>query len=182
MSLTPLLPLFHAFNRKYFDGSLSNGSQPLMSLRWSDKRLRRTAGFYRRGPGVVGDKGCEIVLSRPLLTPLPGSATESTLCHEMIHAWIDLVLDVREGHGHNFCKRMALINAVQNGFQVTVRHQFPVPPSLPKWWAICPNCGLRSPYKRLVRGAACRKCCDAHYGGRWNASCVLLYEPVEKGV
>ena len=180
MALVPLLPIFHNFNREYFKGTLSIASQPLLAIRWSDGRLRRTAGFYRRGPGVAGGKGCEIVLSKPLLEHLPQSAIHSTLCHEMIHAWIDLVLHVSEGHGPNFHARMAAINTAQNKFQVTVLHKFPVPADHPKWWAVCPCCGLRSPYKRLVRGVACRQCCNTYYGGRWNASCLLVYEPASK--
>ena len=53
----------------------------------------------------------EIVLSRPLLENLPTSAIESTLCHEMIHAWIDLILKIHEGHGPNFKARRAIINS-----------------------------------------------------------------------
>jgi len=179
MSLVPLLPLFHRFNREHFSGSLVKGSQPLLAVRWSDGRLRKTAGFYRRGPllAAAGGQGCEIVLSRPLLEPLPQSATESTLCHEMIHAWIDLVLHVREGHGPHFHARMAAINAAQSEFQLSVRHQFPVPITPPRWWAVCPCCGRRSPYRRRMKKAACRQCCDRHHGGSWHASCVLVYEP-----
>ena len=100
----------------------------------------------------------------------------------MIHAWIDLVLRVREGHGSNFQARMAVINAAQNRFQVSILHQFPVPTDPPKWWAVCPSCGLRSPYKRLVRGAACRQCCNSYHGGKWHASCLLIYEPASAEV
>ena len=95
----------------------------------------------------------------------------------MIHAWIDLVLQVKESHGPNFHARMAAINAAQNQFQVSVRHQFPVPQTPPRWWAVCPRCGLRSPYQRRVHRAACRQCCNRHYGGSWHASCVFVYEP-----
>ena len=102
MPLEPLLPLFHRLNREHFGGALVQGSQPLLAVRWSDGRMRRTAGMYRRGPGVAPPLGREIVLSRPLLDPLPRTALESTLCHEMIHAWVDLVLGVRESHGHDF--------------------------------------------------------------------------------
>ena len=118
--MLPLLPLFHRLNREHFEGSLVSRSAdlPLVALRWSDGRMSRTAGCYRRGPGVAGDLGCEIVLSRPVLEPLPQSATESTLCHEMIHAWVDLVQKVRESHGPRFRERMAAINASQAGFQV----------------------------------------------------------------
>ncbi len=178
MPLIPLLPIFHSFNREFFLGQLAVGSTALISVRWSDGRLRKTAGLYRRGPMVEGPNASEIVLSRPLLENLPVTAIESTLCHEMIHGWIDLVLRVEEVHGINFRRRMAAINAAQNRFQVTIRHQFPTPKSLPKWWAVCPSCSARLPYKRLVRGAACRKCCEIHYGGHWHPSCLLSYEPV----
>ena len=98
MPLLPLLPLFHRLNREHFDGALAVDGQPLSSVRWSDGRMSRTAGYYRRGPGVGEGRGSEIVLSRPLLEPLPLEATESTLCHEMIHAWIDLVLQIGRAH------------------------------------------------------------------------------------
>ncbi len=176
MSLVPLLPLFHSLNRVHFDGALTYECQPLLSLRWSDRRLRKTAGLYRRGKGVGGAYGCEIVLSQPLLEHLPLIATESTLCHEMIHAWIDLVLKVHEGHGPNFHARMNAINSSQEKFKVSVCHKFPVPKTSLRWWALCPSCGTRFPYRRLVRGAACRKCCEIHHGGHWHKSCLLRYE------
>ncbi len=177
MSLIPLLPLFHQYNRQFFDDALTVRSKPRVALRWSDARLRKTAGFYRRGNLVSGPHTSEIVLSSPLLRNLPGTATQSTLCHEMIHAWIDLVLNVKEGHGHFFRSKMNLINSSQDSFRINVRHKFPVPSTQPKWLALCPSCGLEFPYKRLVRGAACRKCCDAHHRGHWDESCLLIYKP-----
>ncbi len=180
MTLLPLLPLFHRFNREYFDGLLTNDADPIVSVRWSDGRLRNTAGLYRRGFSRTRQKICEIVLSAPVLENLPTSAVSSTLCHEMIHAWVDLVIGVKESHGSNFRARMALINASQNHFQVSVRHNYPVPVKSPKWFGRCPLCGISFTYKRIVRGAACKKCCDTHYGGVWNQSCVLLFEPIPK--
>jgi predicted SprT family Zn-dependent metalloprotease len=178
--LLPLLPLFHRLNREHFSGALAADGQPLVAIRWSDGRMSRTAGFYRRGPGVGGDRGCEIVLSRPVLSPLPQEAIESTLCHEMIHAWVDLVLRRREGHGPHFHACMAAINAQQDRFQVSVRHRFPVPAKPPRWWAVCPQCQQRSPYKRRVTNAACRRCCERHHGGHWHPSCVLVYESADQ--
>ena len=178
MPLEPLLPIFHRLNREYFDGVLTFGSKPILSLRWSDARLRKTAGFYRRGPNVKTLSGAEIVLSKPLLEHLPIAAIESTLCHEMIHAWVDLVLNVEEAHGPNFCKRMEAINSSQTLFQVHLRHSFPVPKSPPKWSALCPSCGLRFPYQRRVPGVACRQCCNEYHKGSWHKSCLLIYEPV----
>ena len=180
MTLVPLLPIFHRLNREYFDGLLVNALEPIVSVRWSDGRLTNTAGFYRRGPGIIGGKIAEIVLSRPVLANLPLSAVESTLCHEMIHAWIDLILKVSEGHGPNFHSRMRSINSSQDRFCVSVRHRFPVPKKSPKWIAKCPLCGLSSPYRRLVRDAACKRCCDMLHGGKWHPSCLLTYEPALK--
>ena len=177
MPLEPLLPLFHRLNREHFGGSLAQGPQPLVAVRWSDGRLRRTAGLYRRGVSVAPPLGREIVLSRPLLGPLPREATESTLCHEMIHAWVDLVLKSNESHGPNFLARMQAINAAQDRFLVSVRHSFPVPQQPPRWIAVCPRCGRRTPYRRRVKQAACRHCCNQHHGGRWHASCLLVYGP-----
>ena len=34
--------------------------------------------------------------SRPIFENLPKNAITSTLCHEMIHAWVDLILKIRE--------------------------------------------------------------------------------------
>ncbi len=180
MSLIPLLPIFHRLNREHFDGMLVKDLKPLVTVKWSDGRLRNTAGFYRHGKKRGGKRVCEIVLSSPVLGNLPQSAVESTLCHEMIHAWIDLVLKVSEVHGPNFHERMHAINIGQKNFQVTVRHTFPVPLKLAKWCAVCPSCGVRSSYKRLVKGVACKTCCDVLYGGKWHPSCMLIYEPIKK--
>ena len=54
MPLVPLLPIFHRFNREYFDFALTERDLPILSVRWSDGRLTRTAGFYRHGPKVKG--------------------------------------------------------------------------------------------------------------------------------
>jgi len=54
-----------------------------VDLRWSDGRMRRTAGLYRRRSRADGSDLCEIVLSRPLLEALPQTPC-SALCHEMI--------------------------------------------------------------------------------------------------
>ena len=180
MPLVPVLPIFHQLNREHFESSLTKGCDPILNLRWSDGRLKRTAGFYRWKKTVLGIKHSEIVLSKPLLSSLPISAIESTLCHEMIHAWIDLVLKIKEVHGVNFHARMNLINASQEKFRVTIRHSFPVPKKSPKWWAFCPLCGVRYPYQRIVKNAACRSCCKNFHGGFWHQSCLLKYEPVLK--
>lgn len=139
--------------------------------------MRRSAGLYRYGRDRSGTAISEIVLSRPLLEPLPRQALLSTLCHEMIHAWVDRVLGVREVHGPRFRSRMERINASQTAFQVSVRHRFPVPVREPAWIARCPRCGLSSPYRRRRRGLACRLCCERWHGGRWHADCQLVFEP-----
>ncbi|MFM7674520.1 MAG: SprT family zinc-dependent metalloprotease [Synechococcus sp.] len=177
MPLEPLLPLFHRLDREHFGGCLAPAGSSLVAVRWSDGRLTRTAGFYRRGRRPDGGELCEIVLSRPLLEPLPREATLSTLCHEMIHAWVDRVLEVREVHGPRFREQMARINASQRHFEVSVRHRFPVPAAPAAWIARCPRCGQSAPYRRRRSGLACRLCCDRLHGGRWDASCLLVFEP-----
>ena len=94
MSLIPLLPVFHKFNRQFFDQSLTtNNREPLVKVRWSDNRLKTTAGFYKRKQlkGVIDS---EIILSKPILSKLSYSEIYSTLCHEMIHAWVDRIINL----------------------------------------------------------------------------------------
>lgn len=176
MPLVPLLPLFHRLNREHFEGALAPDGLSLVSVRWSDGRMRRSAGLYRYGRRPDGSSLSEIVLSRPLLEPLPAEATTSTLCHEMIHAWIHRVLRLDEAHGPHFRARMAAINAAQREFEVSVRHRFPLPARPARWIARCPSCGLTAPYRRRQAGVACRLCCERLHGGRWHPSCQLVFE------
>ena len=171
MPLAPLPPLFHRLDREHFFGSLGELARPPLKLRWSDGRMTRTAGLYRRGPGI-----CEIVLSRPVLAPLPPVATLSTLCHEMIHAWVDRVQRGKEVHGPQFRARMAQINAVQQEFDVSLRHSYPLPAVVAGWIAVCPVCGRTAAYRRRRQGLACRHCCQQHNGGRWDARFLLRFE------
>jgi predicted SprT family Zn-dependent metalloprotease len=175
--LVPLLPLFHRLNREHFEGALADADgTSLVAVRWSDGRMRRSAGLYRYGHDRQGRSISEIVLSRPLLEPLPQEATASTLCHEMIHAWVHRVLQADEVHGLHFRSRMAAINAAQQDFVVSVRHRFPLPSEPARWLARCPSCGLQSPYRRRRLGVACRACCERLHGGHWHASCQLVFE------
>lgn len=183
--LEPLLPLFHRLNREHFEGLLAPEGRPLVSVRWSDGRMRRSAGLYRFGLRADGSPLSEIVLSRPLLEPLPREALLGTLCHEMIHAWTHRLLQVGEVHGPHFRARMAAINAAQDVFTVSVRHRYPLPGEAagaspaPRWLARCPRCGVTAPYRRRVKGLACRSCCQLHHGGRWHASCLLEFLAVD---
>lgn len=177
MPLEPLLPLFHRLNREHFDGALVRLGTPLVDLRWSDGRLTRTAGLYRRGRRADGQGFREIVLSRPLLDPLPREATLSTLAHEMIHVWVDLILGAPEAHGPHFKACMARINLAQGEFKVSLRHRYPVPVQAARWLAHCPRCGLTSPYRSKRQGLACRSCCERWHGGRWDPTCLLVFEP-----
>ena len=181
MSLIPVLPIFLELNRQYFQNSLFVKGVPRVSVRWSDGRMSTTAGVYKRKSNFFGVKSSEIILSKPVLENLPKKALTSTLCHEMIHAWIDLVLKVEETHGPIFRQRMAEINSAQTDFQVTVRHSFPISKRIPKWVAMCPSCGGSFNYRRIVKGAACRSCCNNYFGGRWDKKCVLEFQPFSKG-
>ena len=85
MSLIPLLPVFHKFNRQFFDQSLTTTNrEPLIKVRWSDNRLKTTAGFYKRKQfkGVIDS---EIILSKPILSKLSCNEIHSTLCLSLIH-------------------------------------------------------------------------------------------------
>ena len=180
MSLIPVLPLFLELNRQYFQNSLIENGVPRVSVRWSDGRMRTTAGIYRSKIDFFGIKESEIILSRPVLEYLPQEALISTLCHEMIHAWIHLVLNIEEAHGPIFYQRMAEINSAQSDFKVTVRHSFPVSNKIPKWIAKCPLCGRSFSYRRIVKGAACRICCNNYFGGSWDPKCLLEFQPFSK--
>ena len=132
MPLIPALPLFLELNRQYFKNSLLENGFPRVSLRWSDGRMRTTAGILRSKTNLLGVRSSEIILSRPVLVKLPQKALFSAFCYEMIHAWVNLVLKVEEAHGSNFFKRMAQIKSAQFDFKITVRHLFPVPKRIPK--------------------------------------------------
>jgi hypothetical protein len=95
----------------------------------------------------------------------------------MIHAWVDRVLAVQEVHGPRFRARMAAINRAQDGFHVSLRHRYPLPVAASRWIARCPCCNSRTPYQRRRQGLACRHCCERLHGGRWDASCLLVFEP-----
>ena len=176
MPLEPLLPLFHRLDREHFEARLGALADPPLSLRWSDGRMTRTAGLYRRGPGL-----CEIVLSRPLLVPLPREALLSTLCHEMIHAWVDRVQGVRESHGPGFRACLERINASQEGFRVSVRHRYPLPQRPAAWLARCPGGGTAVPCRRRRAGVACRSCCERHNGGIWDDRFTVRFETSPEG-
>jgi hypothetical protein len=94
----------------------------------------------------------------------------------MIHAWIDRVLERHEVHGPLFRARMAAINATQSEFLVSLRHSYPLPVANLAWIASCPRCGLAMPYRQRRQGLACRSCCQRFHGGRWDPSCLLVFE------
>ena len=149
MSIIPLLPLFHKFNRLFFEDTLVDDNIPIVSVKWSDNRLKTTAGIYKRKK-VNGIINSEIVLSKPILKSLSIKEIKSTLCHEMIHAWIDRTLMIKESHGSNFLKKMHEINSQQNDFKISVRHDFPVIRNKLKYQGICINCGESYLYRKRV--------------------------------
>jgi len=174
MSVIPLLPLFHKYNKQYFDESLTINNVPLVKVRWSDNRLKTTAGFYKRkvSRGVIDS---EIILSKPILSQLSFTNVASTLCHEMIHAWVDRVLKINETHGPYFLNKMRQINKNENTFQITVRHNFPIERRELKFTGICSNCGEKYLYRKRVKNIACKKCCNLFFNGSWNKKCLILF-------
>ena len=175
MPVIPLLPLYHKFNSQYFENSLAFNNQPLVKVRWSDNRLKTTAGFYKRKQmnGVIDS---EIILSKPILSKLSSNAIYSTLCHEMIHAWVDRILKVNEIHGLNFLNKMNEINLKENNFQITVRHTFPVERKELKYIGKCLNCGEQYMYRKRIKNIACKKCCNLFFNGSWNKNCLILFD------
>lgn len=167
MGVAFLPPLFHRYNQTFFAKAIPYDR---LRLSWS-RRMRRAAGSYRHRGDLA-----KITLSLPLLSPLPTSATHSTLVHEMIHAWVDLVLHQREGHGPCFRAKMEDINGQGTDLTISIRHHFPVPHTPASWQARCDNCGAATPYKRRVKGLACRACCGRFNGGRWDQRFLLRFE------
>ena len=175
MAVIPLLPSFHRFNTQYFENSLVVNNQPLVKVRWSDNRLKTTAGFYKR-KRIHGLIDSEIILSKPILSKLSTNEINSTLCHEMIHAWVDRVLKKNEIHGPNFLERMNQINSIEKNFQISVRHSFPVERRELKYIGICQNCGEKFAYRKRTKNIACRKCCVNFFNGSWNKNCLILFD------
>ncbi len=167
MPVIPLLPLFHRFNSKYFEKSLTVNNQPLVKVRWSDNKLKTTAGFYKR-KRINGFLDSEIILSKPILSKLSNSEINSTLCHEMIHAWVDRILNKNEIHGPNFLEKMHEINAKEKNFQIAVRHSFPIERRELKYIGTCQNCGEKFFYRKRIKNIACKKCCINFFNGSWN--------------
>ena len=174
MPVIPLLPLFHRFNKQYFGNSLVVNQRPLVKIRWSDNRLKTTAGFYKRKK-INGVFDSQIILSKPILSHLSVSEINSTLCHEMIHAWVDRVLEKTEIHGPNFLKKMKEINNKESSFQISVRHSFPVEKRKLKYIGICQNCGEKFIYRKRIKNIACKKCCVNFFNGLWNKKCLILF-------
>ena len=175
MAVIPLLPLFHKFNTLHFNNSLVIDFEPIVKVRWSDNRLKTTAGFYKRSK-AKGYISSEIVLSKPILESLPVRDIQSTLCHEMIHAWIDRILKINEIHGINFVNKMNEINTQQDSFEITIRHNFPVLRNELKHQGICLNCGLTYIYRRRMKNIACKSCCNKYFNGIWNEKCLIVFK------
>ena len=174
MTVIPLLPLFHRFNKQYFDNSLMLNQQPLVKVRWSDNKLKTTAGLYKRRT-INGVIDSEIILSKPILSYLSINEINSTLCHEMIHAWVDRILKKNEIHGPNFLTKMGEINEKENNFQISVRHSFPIKRMELKYMGKCQNCGQIFRYRKRIKNIACKKCCKLFFNGAWNKNCLIMF-------
>ena len=175
MPLIPLLPLFHRLNNQHFENSLTVNQQPLVKVRWSDNRLKTTAGFYKRKK-INGFVDSEIILSKPILCNLSNCEINSTLCHEMIHAWVDRILEKNEIHGPNFLSKMNEINEKENNFQISIRHSFPVERRKLKYIGTCQHCGEKFIYRKRIRNIACKKCCNTFFNGSWNKNCLIVFD------
>ena len=175
MTLIPLLPIFHKFNKLFFDNTLTINQEPIVKIKWSDNRLRTTAGLYKRIK-TNGTIQSEIILSKSVLANSELQNIQSTLCHEMIHAWIDRILNINEIHGVNFINKMEQINLQQNTFKVTIKHNFPVLRRELKYVGVCLNCGDKYLYRKRMKNIACKKCCNRFYNGLWNKKCLIVFD------
>ena len=174
MAVIPLLPIFVKFNRLFFENSLIINQEPIVKLKWSDNRLKTTAGIYKRKT-IKGIIISEIILSKPILENLSLNEIHSTLCHEMIHAWVDRILKINEIHGPNFLSKMNEINKKEDAFQISVRHNFPVERKELKYIGKCLNCGETYRYRKKIKNIACKKCCNLFFNGSWNQKCLILF-------
>ena len=175
MAVIPLIPIFHKFNRLFFENTLTINQEPIVKLKWSDNRLKTTAGFYKRIK-TNGTIQSQIILSKPVLANSELKNIHSTLCHEMIHAWVDRILNVNEIHGFNFISKMEQINLQQNNFKVTIKHNFPVLRKELKYVGVCQNCGNQYLYRKRMRHIACKKCCDLFHNGLWNKKYLIVFD------
>ena len=175
MAVIPLIPIFHKFNKLFFENTLTINQEPIVKIKWSDNRLRTTAGFYKRIK-TMGTIQSEIILSKPVLVNSELQNIHSTLCHEMIHAWIDRILNINEIHGINFISKMEQINLQQNNFKVTIKHNFPVLRKELKYVGVCLNCGNKYLYRKRMKNIACKKCCNLFFNGLWNKKCLIIFD------
>ena len=175
MAVIPLIPIFHKFNKLFFENTLTINQEPIVKIKWSDNRLRTTAGFYKRTK-IKGNIQSEIILSKPVLANSELQNIHSTLCHEMIHAWIDRILNINEIHGINFISKMEQINLQQNNFKVTIKHNFPVLRKELKYVRVCLNCGNQYLYRKRMKNIACKKCCNLFFNGLWNKKCLIIFD------
>ena len=100
----------------------------------------------------------------------------STLCHEMIHAWVDRILKKNEIHGPNFLEKMHEINSKEKNFQIAVRHSFPIERRELKYIGTCQHCGEKFFYRKRIKNIACKKCCVNFFNGSWNKKCLILFD------
>jgi len=118
----------------------------------------------------------EIILSKPILSKLSACEINSTLCHEMINAWVDRILKKNEIHGPNFLEKMNEINEKEKNFQISVRHSFPIERRELKYIGTCQNCGEKFFYRKRIKNIACKKCCVNFFNGSWNKNCLILFD------
>ena len=175
MPVIPLIPIFHKFNKLFFESTLTINQEPIVKLNWSDNRLRTTAGFYKRIKNN-GNIISKITLSKPVLANSGLQNIQSTLCHEMIHAWVDRILNINEIHGVNFISKMEQINSQQKNFTVTIKHNFPVLRKELKYVGVCLNCGDKYLYRKRMKKIACKKCCNSFFNGLWNKKCLIVFD------
>ena len=68
------------------------------------------------------------------------------------------------------------INTLQNNFQISIKHNYPVIRNELKYKGQCINCGEVFMYRKRVKNLACKKCCVHFFNGVWNQKCLIKFE------
>lgn len=127
-----------------------------------------TFGFdrARRRFGLCDYGARRISLSKHLTALNSEAQVRDTLLHEIAHA-----LTPGAGHGARWqdaCLRLGATPRRLCGVEVKQ------PPA--KYLLVCTHCGLElSRERKTRRPLACRRCCDAHHGGRYSRRYALRW-------
>lgn len=140
---------FARLNLAHFGGAL-----PAYRIRYN-RRLTAIAGRIRYRPPVIE-------LSAPLLQAHPGHA-ETTLLHEMIHAWLHL-LRLPTSHGRDFKRKMREVGltSIYHSMPTATKRRRAV-----RFRLICPRCGIQlTRARKPAYPVSCARCFPKGFDSR----------------